>query len=281
MIKTLILFLIAATLTGQSFIENGNLGKFDNAESFSISGQGFIYVSDSGTNEVYKLDTLGNVKEFVGGFGWDDYSFDFPADVFATTLNVYITDKNNHRIQIFDRNLNFLSSFDSENISNGDYAFAYPVSCATSSQGDLFILDSENKRVLKYNLTGDFLLEIGNYDAGSFALNDPKKFAIVKSSKIFVIDKEQLIIFDLFGTGLSKVNLNIDADNIHYNSNVLSINDERRILFLDISTKSQSFEIFEPELETGLRIKEVLFHNNKLYVLTNKTILIFQKLIAK
>jgi len=82
-------------------------GKFSNAVSFSINPVGSIYITDADKNEIIKLDTLGNELNRIGGYGWNPAAFDFPADIFAQTLKVYVADKNNNRIQVFDKDLNF------------------------------------------------------------------------------------------------------------------------------------------------------------------------------
>ena len=55
---------------------------------------------------------------------------------------------------------------------------AYPVSCATSNQGDLYFIDSENKRIMKFDIFGNFILNFGGFDAGKYQLSNPKQLAI-------------------------------------------------------------------------------------------------------
>ncbi len=59
-------------------------------------------------NEIVKLDTLNNALKSIGGYGWSNSTFDEPVDIYATDLRVYVTDKNNNRVQVFDKDLNFL-----------------------------------------------------------------------------------------------------------------------------------------------------------------------------
>ena len=88
----------------QTFVYQGSIGSFKNASAFYITSAGYLYVTDKNSDEVYKLDTLGNKLKDTGGYGWTEATFDQPSDVFATPLNVYVSDKNNHRIQRFDKN---------------------------------------------------------------------------------------------------------------------------------------------------------------------------------
>ena len=104
--KILVLFLAISSLTvAQSFEYSESIGKFNRASSFYITANGLIYVSDSGSDEIILLDTLGNQMNTFGGYGWDENSFDDPADVFADPLSIYVADNNNHKIKRFDKNL--------------------------------------------------------------------------------------------------------------------------------------------------------------------------------
>lgn len=110
-----------------------------------------IYISDFGKDEIIMIDTLGNNLKSFGGYGWDENSFDDPSDIFADPLTIYVSDKNNHSIKRFDKTLNYLSALYKES-DNSEAQFGYPVSCATSNQGDLYFIDSENKRIMKFDI---------------------------------------------------------------------------------------------------------------------------------
>ncbi|PKL82437.1 MAG: hypothetical protein CVV24_10085 [Ignavibacteriae bacterium HGW-Ignavibacteriae-3] len=261
--------------SAQIIVQSGQIGLFNSANSFSINPGGNIYVSDSGTNEIIKMDTLGNVLRTIGGYGWSESSFDNPADVYASTLNVYVSDKNNNRIQFLDKDLNFISQFSSGNIKDESSAFRYPLGSAVSTQGDLYILDSDNNRILKFNSRGDFQAAVGSFDAGAFALNSPKQFAIT-SSKILVIDSKKLIVFDQFGNGIRKINLDFNPDNINITFRNICITDKSRIIYFnetDMDSGNLSPITFTPNLEN--EIIDALIFNSKLYILTKESILIY------
>ena len=151
-------------------------GIFSSASSFDIDLQGNFYVADYYENTITKLDSTGNILNSIGGFGWENASFDQPACIFTTTLSTYVADKNNNRIQRFDKDLNFLSEYSGS--KNSEIEFAYPSCLAISKMGDLFLLDSDNNRILKFSLTGNFLIEIGAQDAGAFCFSKSQIFYI-------------------------------------------------------------------------------------------------------
>jgi len=269
---SILLILFFNILTAQSLTEYGSIGNFRGASSFHINPPGFIFVIDPANNDIIKLDTLGNVIKSIGGYGWDNLSFDDPTDVFTNTLNIYVADKNNDRIQIFDKDMNYLSSFSSKYIRDENNNFRYPTGVGVSGQGDFFILDSDNARILKFSFNGTFLTTIGSYDSGTFALRNPQKFTILPGGRILVIDNNELVIFDQFGNSVSKNTLNFNPVNINSTSFGITIVSDDTIYF---STNLNNYQLTEFAL--GLTdIKDALIFNSKIYVLTPESIHIFK-----
>ena len=109
---TIFLSLLFITSTFcQSYNYISSFGDFSNTASFYINSAGNIYITDSGNNQVFKYDTLGNLLKETGGYGWKEDTFDDPVDIYATPLNIYVCDKNNHRIQRYDKDLNSRPNF--------------------------------------------------------------------------------------------------------------------------------------------------------------------------
>ena len=274
---SILLFATASYILPQSIIYSGQIGSFTSAKSFSINSLGYIYVSDVSSNEIIKLDTLGKVIKTVGGYGWNESSFDYPVDVFATPLNIYVADKNNNRIQLFDKDLNFISFFTTHDSDDDRIKFRYPICSAVSSQGDIFILDSDNRRILKFNSKWEYQISIGSFDAGSFALVNPKHFIITNDAKILVVDSKYLFLFDQFGNGIKKIQLPFEPENINSTFRIISVNDKSQIsFFADADLESINFNptIFKPELEDD--IEDSIIYNSKLYLLTKNTIFIYK-----
>lgn len=268
-----IILLLSVNLSAQQLVLHSQIGDFINAAAFSISDNRFLYVTDSETNEVYKLTMSGEITKFIGGYGWSDGAFDTPVDIFASTLNVYVTDKNNDRIQFLDKDLNFISEFNSKRIDNPQYGFRYPTSAVISPIGDLFILDSDNSRILKFDLSGKFSLEIGSYDAGSFALNNPTKFDISSDSRLFVLDIDEIKVFDQFGGGLNKIKISERANNIHIKSDILCLTYTNSVELLNLQNPGQGF--IEYVIDESHILKDAFIYNDQLFVLTDKFISIY------
>ncbi|NOX17002.1 MAG: hypothetical protein GXO87_01820 [Chlorobi bacterium] len=273
---TLLFFVVSSFCSGQTLVKT--IGEFAKAEAFSISPGGLIYVTDIDQDELYQFDAEGKLLESIGGYGWESLAFDQPVDVYATTLRIYVADKNNNRIQIFDKFLNYLSNFSVSEDTESSYAFAYPTGFGVSNQGDYFILDSDNLRILKYDINGNFLLQIGNYDSGKFALSEPTKLAVSADGKIFVINKEQVFVFDQYGTGLIKLSPGFAPKNINITFYNLTLNSDSKIKYLNLKDITGGFKAFAPNIDEieGEEIKEAAIFNEKIFVLTDKTIAVYK-----
>ncbi len=273
-IYMLILLIISSLpVNGQQLILFAEIGSFQSASSVSINQAGFIFVSDAGSNEIVKMDTLGNVIRTIGGYGWSGSAFDYPVKLFANTLNVYVADRNNDRIQIFDKDLNYLSEISSRKFSNNKAVFRYPLSVSVNSQGDLYILDSDNTRILRFNFRGEYLNEIGGYESSSYVLGNPKCFTINSTNQLNVIDGKNLIVFDQFGNLVKSLKLDEDYVNINFSSNILFLIGDRKIDILDWNSNppKNSFSNFLDE-----KIIDAILFNKKLFVLTEKKLYVYQ-----
>lgn len=255
---------------------DGEIGHFENASAFHINSAGFLFIADSRQDKIYKMDTLGNRLSETGGYGWDASAFDIPADVFSTPLNVYISDKNNHRIQVFDKDLNYISSLSTRNKNDNETSFGYPLSCIVSNQGDMFILDSENKRIIKFDMFGNYLLSFGGYNWGKYSLSEPKKLSTDALNNVFVSDGESIFVYDQFGNGLSilKSTENVDGMNIIFNK--FTVNSKNNIYYSDLNLPDFSLKKLNLDVPVNDVIVSSLVFNNKLYVLTPVTIKIYE-----
>ncbi len=276
MLKKIILyFLIFASSFAQQFKLVNEFGNFEDAKSVSINNNYKIFVSDISKNEIFEYDTTGKEITSIGGYGWDIDQFDSPVKIFATTLNVYIADKNNNRILFYDKDLNYISQLNSDDIENQQFKFEYPTACVVSNQGDLFILDSDNSRILKFDLNGNFLFEIGNQSSGKFALSNPVGLALSGKGKLFTSDGETVFVFDLFGKGLLKFKAGIKINNLNFKDNYLTICSDKKIKIYSAGKVIEFIGEFDGNAYKTTNIKDAQLFNKKLYVLTEHSLKIY------
>ena len=182
-----------------------------------------------------------------------------------------MADENNDRVQRFDKDLNFLSLY-SGSSENSIIEFAYPISIEISSIGDLYLLENDNNRILKFNLTGEYLTEIGGNDAGTFALSNPSDFSIDKRNNIYVIDNSSIKVFDQFGNGKAKIDLDFTPHKIELFNNEVILTEEKRIVFYNTTEKRITHEFNDLLKNNEEKIIDVKRRDKNIFILTSKNI---------
>jgi hypothetical protein len=146
------------------------------------------------------------VQREVGGKGWESNQFDAPSGLWARNgIDVFVADYGNHRIQRFDRNLNYISTLYTRESSNPDERFGYPTDVAMSRLGDLFICDGENARVVKVNRFSRVERSFGGFDAGKGRLFNPTQIETGPNDRVYVADGSRVMVYDAFGNFLYQV----------------------------------------------------------------------------
>lgn len=115
---------------------------------------------------------------------------------------LYVTDSDNHRIQVFDEQGNYLTSYGGFGTLEGQ--FNYPVSIALDSQDNAYIVDLLNHRIQVFDRDGNFLKYLVESNTNSHVIF-PTGVAIDSNDDIYVIDK--------FDHKIKKINSNGDMLN--------------------------------------------------------------------
>lgn len=252
------------------------IGHFQKAAAFSLNETKAFFVLDKGTNEVIKLDSAGTILKKIGGTGWDDYTFDNPTDICVTMLKVYVTDRNNNRVQVYDKDLNFLFSLNPKNFTLANSVFRYPVSSQASHLGDIYIADSDNKQIIKFNSNWEFVNSFGNYEYGKFSTSDPIKLALDNNSNVYLLDGKKIILFDQYGNGIITFPLAEKPNSIRILNNILVVAYDTQILFSRIlDTPGTAFRFEKLNFDNKVQIVDAFIANGKIYLLTENSIFIY------
>jgi tripartite motif-containing protein 71 len=95
-----------------------------------------------------------------GSFGAGPGQFNRPHDVaFDSAGNVYVSDRDNNRIQKFTHKGTFIKTWGSKGDKNGQ--FSIPYSIAVDDLDDIYVADRENSRIEKFDTNGTFLAKYG------------------------------------------------------------------------------------------------------------------------
>ncbi|MFQ5675503.1 MAG: NHL repeat-containing protein [bacterium] len=245
-------------------------------QAIAIDLDGTVFVSDTGNNRIIKFDQDGHYIYTIGGFGWEVEQFDQPLDVSAKTgLEIFVADYNNERIERYDKKLNYISSLHPDETLSNTLQFGFPSGVDISSQGELFICDTENNRVLKLNTLGEPVLSFGDFNWGEGQLEHPVKVEVTADNVVYVSDREanQIVVFDYYGNYIARYGdaelsnpnglalwkdiLLVVADSGH---NRLAVFDKDREFVYSWGSKGSKFGAFDNPVD-------VATFKNRIYVL--------------
>ena len=126
-------------------------------KGIATDDSGNIYVSSY--DKLQKFTSTGELIKCVGREGGKEGEFDDPRGLTLRDNLVYVCDCDNHRIQVFDLDLNFVRSIDSRGSGRGEFDQPYDVKFDTS--GNMYVAEWGNERVQVMDSSGRFIREFG------------------------------------------------------------------------------------------------------------------------
>jgi DNA-binding beta-propeller fold protein YncE len=157
-----------------------------------VDQDGNLYVADSGNNRIQKFDRDGRFLAEVGGTGTADGQFSEPWGVAVDAQgNVYVADTWNHRIQKFDKDLKYLTQWGKPalDLKNPQpYDFWGPRAVAVDAQGNVWVTDTGNSRVLEFDPNGKYLATLGEPGSEAGKLRDPVGIEVAANGDVYVAD---------------------------------------------------------------------------------------------
>lgn len=171
-------------------------GQFDRPKGVALDADGNIYVGDIGNHRVQVFSPEGEfLREWgVQGSGPGQFNEPWGLAVDSERGFVYVADTWNHRIQKFDLEGNFLTQWGIFVDTGGQAAgfesqFWGPRDVAIDTAGNVYVTDTGNKRVQKFDPDGQFLAQWGGAGANPGQFSEPVGIAISPTSgDIFVAD---------------------------------------------------------------------------------------------
>lgn len=178
-------------------------GQFNSPWGIAIDRvRGYIYVVDSANFRVQKFDMTGEFIMSWGSFGNGDGQFYFPRGIAVDQADgsVYVVDMGNHRIQKFDTSTNVLPQLLTKWGGSSEPGHASspqaqeagqlrsPWGIAVDSQGDVYVSDTGNHRVQKFDREGNFITQWGGFGNGDGQFNFPYGIAVDAKGSVYVVD---------------------------------------------------------------------------------------------
>lgn len=184
---------------------------FGDAQSAAITADQRLLVTDGERHAVLIVGADQRIERTIGRKGWGNDSFDDPTDISATfLLEILVTDRTNERVQHYDKDMVYVRTYDKSTL--GIDTPIRPVSCIQSNQGEIFILDAEERRVLRIDSRGRM---IGTFAVGNRPFLAPSDITVTDEDILVVLDRSALHCFDPYGNLIRTIPL---AEGIAWNS---------------------------------------------------------------
>ena len=156
-----------------------------------------IYYSNRHTHKVEKASMDGRILASIGGKGSLPGSFKFPNGIRITKHNeIYICDTNNHRIQVFDTDLNLLRVIGHVTAPGKPLS---PYDLVFDEDDNIYVVENQNNRVQVLTPQGRHIRFIGTSDTNSLILPGS---ASIHNGHIYITNqgKNYISVFTLTGT---------------------------------------------------------------------------------
>ena len=98
-----------------------------------------------------------------------------------------VCDYNNHRVVVFNRELQYSHSIGSQGKGNGK--FQSPSGVAVDNVGHLYIADEGNGCIQKFNINGSFICQFATRGSCNGQLNSPHGLAMTRTGQLYVCDR--------------------------------------------------------------------------------------------
>jgi DNA-binding beta-propeller fold protein YncE len=170
-------------------------GNFDGPRDVAVAADGSIYVADTRNHRVQKFDAAGafvlSWGSYAGGEGVipGPGQFNEPWGIaVGPDGSVYVADTWNHRIQKFDANGGYITSWGIFGQAETAESFWGPRDVVVDSEGRVYVADTGNKRISVFDADGNSLNTIGfgGSDPGQF--DEPVGMAVSDEGLLFVAD---------------------------------------------------------------------------------------------
>ena len=128
-------------------------GEMVRPRGVAVDGDDNIYVTSE--HKLQKFNSAFNLVKWIGGQGSKPGEFEDPSGVAIAGSELYVCDRQNNRIQVFDLDLNFLREVGTSGKEAGK--LDHPWDVAVDTTGNLYVADHDNARVQVLDKNGGFI----------------------------------------------------------------------------------------------------------------------------
>ena len=187
-------------------------GQFDRPNGIAVDSSGNVYVADTWNHRIQKFSSSGVFLGKWGSFGTGSGNFNAPLGIAVDSSgNIYVLDSGNHRVQKFDSSMNSVAAWGSAGSGDGQFGRSPlgggPCGIAVHpSAGYVFVADTWNHRIQKFDSSGNFLEKWGSQGDGDGEFDEPRGIAVGSFIGLYVSEwaNHRVQVFDLSGKFLRK-----------------------------------------------------------------------------
>jgi cytochrome c5 len=128
----------------------------------AVNNSGEMFVVDYGNNRVVKLTAEGKVSKIIGyqvKFNGIGFRGPYHIDINDSLRRVYVVDRDNNRVVVFNMNGDFLFTFGEKGDNHGEFDFPHEID-VSDKDGKIYIADTNNKRIQVFSNSGEYLDKI-------------------------------------------------------------------------------------------------------------------------
>jgi len=161
----------------------GSTGQLKSPLNCYVDKNDYLYVSDPGRHELVLYDSLGN---YIYKFA-DTGNFK-PTDVMIYGDEVWVTNPDNHRLNVYDKYTRKLIRYFADQYGAGDDGFLYSPFNVFITEDIVYITDFGDFKIKEFDHNGKYITSIGSYGTGIGQFVRPKGISCDKESNLFVVD---------------------------------------------------------------------------------------------
>ena len=171
--------------------EGGRSCQMKSPAGIAVDNDNNIYVGN--IHALQKFTSRGELIKCIGSG-----MFNLIRGVTIHREKVYVCDRNNHRIQVFDLDLSFIRSIGSRGKERGNFYQPYDVKF--DSAGNMYVADLNNDRVQVMDNSGQFVRVLNFGMEGQGKLDGPSALHIA-DKYVYVSDSRQhrIVVYDTSG----------------------------------------------------------------------------------
>jgi hypothetical protein len=260
-------------------VEERVFGSFDRASRIVFDIRGRCFVIDRGASSIAVFSPQFDLTTNLGGFGWDITAFDGPTGIASDGLSAFVADYGNHRVIRYDQSMTAFSVVMMRDTSYAPARFGFPVGVALSKQGELYVLDGENLRVIKFDARLNFERSFGGIEAGTGRLRLPIDITVGEHGNVLVLEPHRIVEFDYAGNFVRSIGDGILKSALGFceaESGVV-IAGSAELWFLD-ERGNMVMHLQHPIVapDPSEEISDVALHHGKLFLLTTRQVRVFR-----